>query len=52
MLWNQMSQHACCAAKPIFWHQVGVKENLGSTAGPSKENGQLILKRPKPLDDF
>ena len=44
---------ACHAAKPIYWHCVVVK---GSTAFicrvQSKENGQLVLRRPKHSNGF
>ena len=34
-------------AKPICWHQVVVKKSMTFIAGPSKEDGQLMLKRPE-----
>lgn len=45
------------AAKPIDWHRIVVKENIAFIAScpkwsPSKENWQLMLKRPKILNGF
>lgn len=34
-------------AEPSRWYQVVVKESTVFTEAPSKENGQLVLKRPK-----
>lgn len=40
------------AAKPIYWHQVVVKESTAFIVEPSKEDGQLMLKRPELHDGF
>ena len=40
------------AAKPIYRHQVVVKESTVFIAGPSKEKRQRMLKRPKLPDGF
>ena len=45
------------AAEPIYWHQIVVKENIAFIAScpkwsPSKENWQLVLKRPQILNGF
>lgn len=39
-------------AKPIHWHQAVVKERKAFVAGPNKENGKLMLKRPELSDGF
>lgn len=36
------------SAQPIYWHQVVVDEIKAFIAGPSKENGQLMLICPNP----
>ena len=43
---------AQCSAKPIYWPQVVVKEITAFISGPSKENRQLMLKRPELPDGF
>ena len=43
---------AWCTAKAVCWHWVVMKESTAFIAGPSKENGQLVVKRPKLPSDF
>ena len=41
-----------CTVKPIYRHQVVVKEMQHLLQVPSKESRQLMLKRPKLPDGF
>lgn len=53
--WTELGSTYHCAAKPVYWHQVAEKENrafIAFIAGPSKENGLLMLKRPELFDGF
>lgn len=44
---------ACLAAKPVYGHQVVVKGSAAFISRAlSKENGQLLLKRPEVPDGF
>ena len=47
-----MGPLAFCTKKPMSWHKAVVKESTVFMAGPSKDNTQLMLKRPNLPDDF
>ena len=47
VLLGQMGSLAWCAEKPIYWHQVDARGSAVLLTAPSRENGQLMLKRPR-----
>ena len=44
---TELAPPVCHTAKPIYLHWVAAKESTAFIVGPSKENGQPILQRPK-----
>ena len=45
--WTKRGLACPSAVKPIYWHQVVVKESAHWLQAPSKEFRQLVLKRPR-----
>ena len=47
LLLNQTWVGSPCTVKQAYWHWVVLKEGIAFIARPSKDSGQLILKRPR-----